>query len=224
MKISQRVICLLALMGALLLWRCNSDRLTGYNYRASALPDSATVSGQVTHLFTGQPVHRASIVIQERIVESDRNGQYFLDYQIAEDDRLNRPAAVRISAPQFFSLDTSLIVFPGNNRLDVRLEYAAPIIQNSSAADTFITAQVFDYQGIGDVDSVFAVGTYWDDSLRVLSDVPFPLALAQIIDDNAAVFQGLLADSLGDAALLRTHYRIRAVDKSGFVGTRGFTF
>ncbi|MCB9066853.1 MAG: hypothetical protein H6629_03435 [Calditrichae bacterium] len=207
-----------------LLWRCDADRLTGFNYQAEQVPNDAIVTGQISNVFTGEPIHRATIQMQGRVISTTRDGRYTIPYEIGEDDRLSRPATVRISARQYFTLDTQLVVFPENNTLNAKLVYGAPIILSSSIADSIVVAEIFDYQGAANIDSVFAIGTYWDDSLRVLSNVAFLMNRIDILDDFSALFQTHFPDTVDSSGLLRTNYSIRATDKDDFTETRIFGY
>ncbi len=224
MTINKALSAVMLLMAVLLLWQCDSERFTGVNYRAEPIPSEAVIRGQITNVFTGQPIHRAQVTVQERIVETTRDGRFEVPYEIEAEDRLNRPANVQIIAAQYFRLDTSLVVFPGENVLNAALVYAAPIITASSVTDSIVTAEVFDYQGQENLQTVIAVGKYWSDTLRVLSEHPFEMQKIEIIDFNSAKFQTFFPDTVDSSGLLRTTYTIRAVDKDGFQSSRIFEY
>ena len=224
MTINKALSAMMLLMAVLLLWQCDSERFTGVNYRAEPIPSEAVIRGQITNVFTGQPIHRAQVTVQERIVETTRDGRFEVPYEIEAEDRLNRPANVQIIAAQYFRLDTSLVVFPGENVLNAALVYAAPIITASSVTDSIVTAEVFDYQGQENLQTVIAVGKYWSDTLRVLSEHPFEMQKIEIIDFNSAKFQTFFPDTVDSSGLLRTTYTIRAVDKDGFQSSRIFEY
>jgi hypothetical protein len=224
MTINKALSAVMLLMAVLLLWQCDSERFTGVNYRAEPIPSEAVIRGQITNVFTGQPIHRAQVTVQERIVETTRDGRFEVPYEIEAEDRLNRPANVQIIAAQYFRLDTSLVIFPGENVLNAALVYAAPIITASSVTDSIVTAEVFDYQGQENLQTVIAVGKYWSDTLRVLSEHPFEMQKIEIIDFNSAKFQTFFPDTVDSSGLLRTTYTIRAVDKDGFQSSRIFEY
>jgi hypothetical protein len=224
MTINKALSAMMLLMAVLLLWQCDSERFTGVNYRAEPIPSEAVIRGQITNVFTGQPIHRAQVTVQERIVETTRDGRFEVPYEIEAEDRLNRPANVQIIAAQYFRLDTSLVIFPGENVLNAALVYAAPIITASSVTDSIVTAEVFDYQGQENLQTVIAVGKYWSDTLRVLSEHPFEMQKIEIIDFNSAKFQTFFPDTVDSSGLLRTTYTIRAVDKDGFQSSRIFEY
>ena len=224
MLFNKAIAVLLLLVTASLFWQCNSDRFTGVNYRAEKIPSKSLIRGKITNIFTGQPIHRAQVIVQEQVVETTRDGVFEVSYEIGTDDRLNRPASVQIIAAQYFRLDTALVVFPGVNILNAALVYAAPIITTSTVTDSIVTAEVFDYQGEENLQSVTAIGSYWSDTLRVLSKHPFEMQKIETINFNTAKFQTFFPDTVDSSGLLRTTYTIRAVDKDGFQSSRIFNY
>ena len=211
-------------MLSMLTWHCDTDKFTGFNYKADQIENTTTITGKITNLFTGAPVARALIEIQGRNATTSSQGEYQFTYVLGDDDLFLRAASIRISAQNYIMLDTALVVFPTSNVLDARLEYGAPIIQSSSAIDSITTTQVFDYQGAADIDSVFTIAFYIDDSTRQLFPQHLVMQKTRLVDDRTAEFQGIVPDSLIFGKLSRTSYQIMAKDKMGFVDLRIFSF
>jgi len=209
---------------AVLTSRCDSDKFTGFNYNADKIENTTTITGTITNIFTDQPVARAVIEAQGRNATTSSQGEYQITYVLGDDDLFLRGAPVRISAQNYIVLDTTLIVFPTDNVLNARLEYGAPIIQSGSVVDSITTAQVFDYQGAADIDSVFTIAFYIDDSTRQLFPTHLLMQRTRFVDDLTAEFQGIVPDSLTVGKLSRTSYRILAKDKMEFTDLEIFRF
>ncbi len=204
--------------------RCDSDKFTGFNYNADKIENTTEITGKISNLFTGQPVARAVIEAQGRNTTTSPQGEYRITYILGDDDLFLREAPVRISAQNYLVLDTALVVFPTDNELNARLEYGAPIIQSGSVVDSITTAQVFDYQGAADIDSVFTIAFYIDDSTRQLLPERLRMRRVRSLDDLTAEFQGVVPDSLNTGKLSRTSYQILAKDKTGFTDLQIFSF
>ena len=202
-----------------LLWvicGCDTDKFLGYDYQAERVDHATTINGAVRNIFTEAPVARVRIDIGGQIAFTNNRGQFGMIYQSGEDEALSRPIPVRLSATNYFDFDTVLVIYPRDNRLDVRMVYAAPIIQSASLADSICTAQIMDYQGVEDIDSVISVGFYFLDETDSVFSHRILMGQIDTIDDYAAVYRSIVPDSLNGAGLIRPRYNIIAVDKSGF--------
>jgi hypothetical protein len=140
---------------------CDLEKLSGYDYSYNPPPESAIFTGTIFNRFTLEPVQLSEINIANQVTYSDESGQYILYYHYGEDDEKNKPVDIKISAENYQDVDTSIIVFP-ENKLNVYLPYAAPIIKKIALVDSFFVIQaiVFDYQGFNDIATVSAQYSY----------------------------------------------------------------
>jgi hypothetical protein len=215
---------MLAVCCSVLLLQCDTDKYFGYSYNADLPDNEVTISGKVINTFTEQMVSGAIVNINGQTTETDFQGEYLFTYTVAEDEGYSRPIPVIISKENYFPLHTSLIIYPtDDNILDARLIYAAPIIQESTFIDSICSAQIFDYQGVNDIDSVFTIHAYIDsDSGYAFLDT-LPMPLVNILDANTGLFQTVVPDCVGTGQLAVTaRYQILAIDKSGYRDIRMF--
>jgi len=139
---------------------CDLEKLDGYEYTYDPPPESAIFTGTIYNKFTFNPVWNAEINIANQVTFSDAQGKYILYYHYNEDDEKNKPVNIKISADDYLDTDTSLVVFP-ENKLNVYIKYASPIIQKIALVDSsFIQAIVLDYQGYNDIATVRAQYAY----------------------------------------------------------------
>ncbi len=216
-------IAVSALAGVLLVC-CDSDKYLGYNYSAEELDNRVTVTGQVRDFFTGLPVANATVNFGGVVTSTLGDGSYRLVYILQADESFGRAVTVTFTRDKYFPLQSSLVIYPLDNSLEARLIYAAPIIRSSSFQDSVCTATVFDYQGVADIDSVFATVTYVDVDSGYTVPRTFPMQLLRQLDDNTGVFQAIVKDSLDAGRLDRHRYSIFVIDKSNFTDSRFFFF
>lgn len=209
---------------AFIFTRCESDKYLGYNYSAEKLDNRVTVTGQVQDFFTGLPVANATVNFGGVITSTLADGSYRLIYPLQADESFGRAVPATFRRDKYFPLQSSLVIYPLDNILDVRLIYAAPIIRSSTFQDSICTATVFDYQGAGDIDSVFASFTYVDTDSDYTFIHTYPMQLLNLIDDNTGLFHAVVKDSLNNGQLDRHRYGIFAIDKSNYSDSRFFFF
>jgi len=224
MKYSAIATVSIFFISAFLFTCCDSDKYLGYNYSAEKLDNRVIVAGQVRDFFTGQPVANTTVNFGGVITSTLADGSYQLVYLLQADEGFGRAVPVIFSRDKYFPLQSSLVIYPQDNSLDARLVYAAPIIRSSTFQDSVCTATVFDYQGVTDIDSVFAMVTYVDVDSGYTVPRTFPMPLQSQLDDNTGVFQTVVKDSLDAGRLDRHRYRIFAIDKSNFTDARFFFF
>ncbi len=203
---------------------CDSDKYLGYNYSAEELDNRVTITGQVRDFFTALPVTNATVNFGGVVTSTLADGSYQLVYLLQADEGFGRAVPVTITRDKYFPLQSSLVIYPLDNTLDARLVYAAPIIRSSTFQDSVCTATVFDYQGVADIDSVFATVTYVDVDSGYTVPRTFPMPLQRQLDDNTGVFQTVVKDSLDAGRLDRHRYSIFAIDKANFTDSRFFFF
>lgn len=215
---------IVSLCCAALLMRCDTEKYLGYSYNADLPDNSVTISGKVVNTFTDQLVEGAIVDVNGQTTGTNYYGEYSFTYVVAIDEGYSRPIPVTVTKENYFPLHTSLVIYPtDDNVLDARLVYAAPIIQQSTYVDSICSAEVFDYQGVNDIDSVFTINAYIDaDSGYAFLDT-LPMPRTNILDANTGLFQVVVPDCVGTGQLAGSvRYQILAIDKSNFRDIRMF--
>jgi len=220
----------------LLFGGCDAEKFVGYNYDAEQLAKSADITGQITNIFTNEPVVEANVNVVGQTATTNQAGEYFLDYIFRGDEELDKMIPVTISAEKYYAIDTTIIIYPSNNQLNIKLVYGAPLILESERTDTtecciIIRAVIFDYQGISDIDSVFAhVWYYWDNGINDnVDEVRTLMSRTATIDEYSAEFrceipiQTVIQDGIGSLIPAGRH-KIVVNDKSGFNETTYFFY
>jgi hypothetical protein len=151
------------------------EKFIGYDYTTESIGVRSMVHGTIRNIFNREPVSQAEISIGTIHVATDDDGRYSIEYLIGIDEERNKEIAVSIQAENYYSLDTSLIIFPPEVRFNLDLTYAAPIIQRvwyGIVPLTFKTETnqvflipvtqtlVFDHQGAASLDTVYTVFYY----------------------------------------------------------------
>ena len=186
----------------LLLWMgagCDSDRFLGSNYEARSVASVIRIEGELQNVFTGDEVDSAEVSINFQRAYSGVDGHFSLNYVLEANAGMSVPVPLTIRADKYYPIDTTLTVLPADNYLNVSLTYAAPLVPFSqrfppgSNPDAYpIEALVFDYQGIATVDSVKAIGLYWDGTYKIRVETTFPMVRRQVVDQYSAWFEGEL--------------------------------
>lgn len=209
---------IVVLLLSLFLWQCDTQKFIDFDYDARQLARAVTVSGTVTNIFTNEPVSLAQLSFEGQLTLTDERGKYDDSYILSVDDNANRPVPVTITADKFFPFDTSLVVFPLDNVLNARLTYAAPIVLSGFLdEDTIANAVIFDYQGTGNIDSVFVLGWYEPtNSSRLPFYREFPMEFSRVIDANSAEYLLDMPVIIQFGILKPGRIRFRVVDRDGY--------
>jgi len=202
---------------------CNSEKFLKYNYDAEELAESAAISGTVINKFTRRGVAFAAIEFEDQKTTADSVGGYFLNYILSPDAGQNLAISIRIDAVNYFSLDTSLIVFPEDTRIDFSMEYAAPIIEAVVIVNSqILQALVRDYQGTGNIDSVKVRLHFKNSNGTTVRTEDIPLAFLGEQAPNVGRFQAFTPP---DYPPSETHFIIGfAKDKDGFSDERPHSY
>ena len=223
MRYRLAITLLSILLPVFLLLRC-SEKYVGFNYNAELPDQGVLISGKVVNTFTDEPVASAIVDINGQITSTNPYGEYTFTYTVASDEGFSRPIPVTITKANYFPLHTSLIIYPLDNTLDARLVYAAPVIQNSAIVDSFCNAEVFDYQGVSDINSVFTINAYLNSDSGFYFFDTLAMPFIQEIDANTGLYQVAVPDSISNGQLARSTYRILAIDKSNYQDIRMFRY
>ena len=205
---------------------CDLDKYTGYSYEGESLIETARVSGKVTNVFTGTPILRATLTFGNLTTYTDGDGNYLLVYPLATDDERDRPISVLVSRPDYFPIETEIVVYPDRNIHDFALIYAAPIIESSTLElipqfQAVCYATILDYQGVDDIEKVEGTFTYESEGVKTVIQVPLNEDIRY--SGNRARFRANLELTLQLYGTLVTKaYQITVLDKSGFSDTRDF--
>ena len=209
---------------------CETDKFFGYKYDAERINNEVEISGLVTNVFTNEPVRLAEIDFEGQQTRANFQGQYNFRYMLTGDEAYDRAINIHMQASQFHDFDTSVIIYPEKTTINARMVYGAPIITNGELNNTTVTATIFDYQGISDVDSVYAIGFYFNDSLFTLHEEWQLMEQVEVFDNDSAVYVATLPEfvypflpEMIHYPILRTRFSVFVVDKSKFRETRHFS-
>ncbi len=98
---------------------CDKDnKLLGYNNDAETI----AIEEKITNVFTNEPFIRATVDISGQDATANPEGGYKLLYLLGNDENLNRPIPVMITAEKYRPLYTDLVISPENMSFDVALE------------------------------------------------------------------------------------------------------
>ena len=210
MKLYKYTIFLLL---SLSLTRCDLEKLTGYNHDAPPIPNSARIYGRITNTFSGEPVLSATIKIGEQATFSDSSGAFEFYYYLAEDDERNKLNLLTISARNYATIDTMIVVFP-ENKIDKKLIYAAPIVRRIALVGGICQAEIYDYQGYEDITYVYGSFYYTRIGERMWS-LNTTQTLIRVDSDstNTAYFQAIVPEEIEGYGLLAPFFKVFARDK-----------
>ena len=194
MKLCSKFVLYLLLLNSFIFLTCKS--FWGYDYDADPIPNSATITGRITNLFTKEPVYDAQVQVASQSIHTDEDGKYTLHYLYESDEEQNKRVPITISAANYFSYSNSIIIYPQNNFFDAQLEYAAPIIQKVVVVDYYnnnsmivCQALITDYQGIKDISSITVSFFYFNNDSRELYTDKVLMDLHHAQSQNDAFYQ-----------------------------------
>ncbi|RMH82316.1 MAG: hypothetical protein D6681_17335 [Calditrichaeota bacterium] len=216
-KPMRQILALAGTAAFLMLLACNAEKFTGYNYDADFFAQTAHLSGVVQNRFTGEPVSEARVQVGTQEAFTAPDGSYTLNYVLTEDDLAGKPTPVRVQAPNFFSLTSEAQLFPREITLNFELEYAAPIIVATTRAElTYTQAIVFDYQGLGNIETVMAHFSYFDSATgRTTIELDVPMTLSCTVGDSG-YYEYLVAPQHPEYGTISNLYQITVRDRDGF--------
>jgi hypothetical protein len=180
MKLCSKFFLNLLLLNSFIFLNC--ENFWGYNYDADPIPNSATITGKITHFFTNQPVPDATVQFGSQSAQTDSNGQYLLSYIFEGDEDRDKPVKVHVSAHNYYSKIDSTKIFPQINHYDAKLKYAAPIIQRAVIVDLMevdsllCQVHVTDYQGRQNISEITVSFFYLNNSKGEISVDKLPMA------------------------------------------------
>jgi hypothetical protein len=148
----------------LLLQITGCEKFTGYDYTTESIGIHSTVHGTIRNTFNREPISQAEMSIGTIHFATDDDGRYSIEYLIGTDEERNKAISVSIHAANYYSLDTSLVIFPPDVQFNLDMIYAAPIIQQVWWGQVFMQpitqTLIFDHQGASTIDSVYTVFYY----------------------------------------------------------------
>jgi len=136
----------------------------GYTYNVEELDLSVSITRMITNIFSEEAVDSTLVQIGEQKTRTYEYGQYRLLYLFTDDDVRNKPASITVSAVNYKSNSSQIIITPGGRQINVSLVYISPIILHAKLEmrdslgflDFPCEAVILDYQGIGDIKK------YWN--------------------------------------------------------------
>ncbi len=211
---------LLRIFALMLLVACEGG-FFGYKYDADRLADTARIEGVLIDNRDGFPVDTAEVILDFAGQEVVSNtGIFQLDYLLSADEGANRPVDITVRSSKFEPVDTSIIVFPDTNRLDLTLTFGAPEVVASigERPSQYLIADVHDPQGEADIAEVMWSGNYFvieePDEPAVKRRFSFPMQRLETLDQFTARYE-INTPILPNADRSNTTYFVRATDRGG---------
>jgi len=208
----------------LVLFGC--EKFVGYNYEADPISDTAVIRGSISNIFTDEPVIYAQVLVGSQTTRTNQDGQYLMYYAFEGDEDRNKPVDVVFSAPNYYSLSKRYIIYPGHNRFDARLTYAAPLIQKTAfvqidSLETFLVCQVliFDYQGAEDIVSATISFFYLNFVQKEIFFVEEEMEFVKKYSDQACFYQVIYTPMEGEVIRFENRCSIVAIDKEEYSDT-----
>lgn len=206
------------------------EQYIGFDYEAESVEHTAKISGTVRNVFTDKRVGNALIQMGTQTTRSDNRGEYLIHYILRSDEERDKPVQVSISADNYLPFSDSFVLYPGDTEFDPRLEYAAPIIQkNALAFESEISgdpalvcqAQILDYQGVDDINTVMATFSYAKEGEPGYKKIKIDMNSVQSISAIVAYYQCIVPTTLPDGWVFYpfTDYQIFAEDHEGYSHT-----
>jgi len=216
----KQILYLLLFLLSLVLLHC--DRFTGADLDSQPPEESATIHGLITNTFTGSPVAKADVTIETYQTQSDGHGEYLVVYLLRDDEILNKPVRLQITAPNYLPLSDQFQVFPTRIEQNYQLDYAAPIIRRNVyvSIESLMVCQVkmVDYQGIHTLSSVNASFKYDNPSTYEHFWLEIEMDFIEALSDTSGYYQAVIRKILSGEWILdlKSDYHIEATDNSGY--------
>ena len=201
------------------------EKFTGHNYESESIADKSRVYGTIRNKFnSSERVVNAHVEIGYITTSTDSSGNYDVDYIISTDDNRNKPVDIYITAPNYHDLQTDFLVFPPESKIDLSMEYGAPIIEKiwiGVPEEIVHQVLVTDYQGIENIQSV-TTGIYYvkfdDPEIRIET---IAMQLYNKLSENSAYYYATALPSLPDGWFYDpvdpTHIQFTVTDRDSFV-------
>ena len=191
------------------------EKFLGYNYEAPALIKATRIQGNLSDKYSNKPIHPATININGQETMTDENGYYLLNYIVPDDIDPNQQEIgyISITAPDYLHYNSTLIIYPIENILNIELEYAPPIIISAISQGDTTQAIVKDYQGVEDINYV-SVTFLEDTGFGIWVRKEFEMTKMSNIDINTAYYEFIAWEELINVSNISDWFRITARDKS----------
>jgi hypothetical protein len=195
----------------------------GYNYDAPALINITRIQGNLSDKFSDKPIHPANVIVNGQETWTDENGNYLLNYIIPDDVEPNQQEIGNLSiiAPDYLHFNTTFIIYPVENIINFKLEYAPPIIINAVSHGDTTQAIIKDYQGVEDINYVSVTFNIYID--EVWQRKEFNLMEMSHINNISVYYQFIAGEHIVDLSNMSDWFRITAKDKSDNVHRMDFT-
>ena len=194
---------------------CN-ENFWGYNYDAPPLAKLTRIQGNLIDKYSGNPVHPATVIVNGQETETDANGNYLMNYIIPDEIEPNQQEVgyLTIIAPDYIQYNSTFIIYPVHNNMDIELEYSPPIILDAVSHGDPTQAIIRDYQGTEDIS--FVSVTFLQDTGN---GIPFrnEIEMNKVINlDMHTAYYQFRVDSvhLLNVSQILDWFRITARDKS----------
>ena len=210
------------------------DKFTGYDYSAESIGVHSTIHGTVTNIFTSDPVKNAQMIIGDEVTSTDDKGSFSLSYLIGIDEQRDKPVRISVTAPNYYILDTTLVIVPPDMEFNISMIYAAPIIEKAwwgstpffvivngeIAAQPATQVLIHDNQGIANIDTVYTIFYYTKMGSPEIRVDTVGMKFISQLSNNRAYYQAIGIAHLGEGFLYYSRIvDICVFDEDGFSDT-----
>ena len=198
---------------------CDSEKFLGFDYQADALSQTAKIKGRLVDKDSNDPVEDVFISFDGQDAKTFTEGKFELDYYFGIDEELGKFIPITITSEKYFPLDTSMMIFPGENEFNAGLTFGAPEpLGTWEVENERFRTVVRDFQGVDDIDQVYWIAVYWvyptGDREGYRQPDTVAMERTAILDDYRAEYR-VSAPVYSDRVIIRRGWNILAIDKMG---------
>ena len=211
--------CLFIIVFLMLAISCDSEKFLGYDYQADALAKTAQIKGRLIDRATEEPAEEVFISFDGQDAQTFVDGDFQLEYYLGTDEELGKFIPISITSEKYFPLDTTMMIFPGENEFNAELTFGAPEpLGTWEVENERFRTVIRDYQGVDDIDQVYWIAVYWvyptGDQEGYRQPDTVAMERTAILDDYRAEYR-VSAPVYSDRLIIRRGWNILAIDKMG---------
>ncbi len=198
---------------------CDTQKFFGYDYEAEAIGRTVQITGRITDKDSGVPVEEALVNFEGQTALTFNQGEFALEYLLGTDEDFGRFIPVTITNEKYFTLDTSVMIFPTDSEFNAELTFGAPSpLQTTEFELEKFQTTIRDFQGVDDIETVYWICTYWVEAQNDLGGFRQPDTVVMnrtaILDANTAEYR-VTAPRYNDRIIIRRAWNVLAIDKAG---------
>lgn len=202
------------------------EKLVGYKYDAKPATLSAIIHGKVTNVYNQDSVVGATVWFNNQQTQTDKSGNYFLQYFLGTDEDRDRPVNIRVTAENYIDYSDTRVIYPKDTMVNILMEYAAPKIEkiaivpfmNDDELIYVFQVEITEYQGINTITIVKATLDYHKMHETQKTTVEKELVYVRPASPNSGYFQSVFPAGLADDWIFESgnSFELLVEDEDGF--------